>query len=140
MKNKNFLLTIGFVCITSYSFAQDAALTQKNITADNTLLKVFQTGDVALLDSIISPDFVNHTAMGDRQGIEILKTQVKDFHTNFKPIKVKLIKRLFDEEYVSDWLRFVGEAPNALIEGIEMTKYVNGKAVAHWFFPNSQKK
>ena len=131
---------MGFVFITSYSFAQDAALTQKNITADNTLLKVFETGNVALLDSIISPDFVNHTAMGDRQGIEILKTQVKGFHANFKPTKVELVKRLCDEEYVSDWIRFIGEAPNALIEGIEMTKYINGKAVEHWFFPNSQKK
>lgn len=107
-------------------------ITQKNIAADKILLKVFETGNIALLDDIISTDFVNHTAMGDLVGIENLKTMVKDFHNTFNPTKVEVIRQLFDNEYVSDWIRFIN--PSSLIEGIEMTKYKDGKAIEHWFF------
>jgi hypothetical protein len=41
---------------------------QENIVIDNKLLKVFETGNVAFLDTIISPDFINYTPKRDLYG------------------------------------------------------------------------
>ena len=111
---------------------------QRNITADKVLISVFETGDVAKLDAIIDPAFVNHIGTEDRVGLDNLKTMVQGFHARMKTVKVELKRQLSDEEYVSDWVRFIGADPNMVIEGMEVTRYANGKAVEHWFFPNRQ--
>lgn len=111
---------------------------QRNIAADNVLIRVFETGDVANLDAIIDPAFVNHIGSEDRVGLDNLKTMIQGFHTRMKSVKVELKRQLSDDEYVSDWVRFTGIDPGAVIEGMEVTRFANGKAVEHWFFPNSQ--
>ncbi|MCR9062647.1 MAG: nuclear transport factor 2 family protein [Cytophagales bacterium] len=131
------LLLINYVTTYAQESVMENTQIQKNITADKVLLKVFETGNVTLLDDIISPDFINHTASGDRVGIENLKTMVQGFHDTFKPTKIELLRQLSDDEYVADWVRFCNQS--SVIEGIEMTKFKDGRAVEHWFFPNSQK-
>ncbi len=111
---------------------------QKNINTDNELLKVFETGNVSTLDSIIAPDFVNHTGMGDRIGIDSLKAMVKSFHSHVNNLKMEVKRQWADDDYVADWIRFTGTNPTLVIEGIEVTRFSNGKAIEHWFFPNSQ--
>jgi predicted SnoaL-like aldol condensation-catalyzing enzyme len=111
---------------------------QRNLAADKVLLSVFETGDVAKLDAVIDPAFINHIGTEDRVGLDNLKTMIQGFHARMKSVKVELKRQLSDEEYVSDWVRFTGRDPGAVIEGMEVTRYANGKAVEHWFFPNSQ--
>ena len=111
---------------------------QRNLAADNVLISVFETGDVAKLDAIIDPAFANHIGAEDRIGLDNLKTMIQGFHARMKTVKVELKRQLSDEEYVSDWVRFTGADPTMVIEGMEVTRYANGKAVEHWFFPNSQ--
>lgn len=111
---------------------------QRNIAADNVLISVFETGDVAKLDAIIDPTFANHIGTEDRIGLDNLRTMIQGFHASMKTVKVELKRQLSDEEYVSDWVRFTGADPTMVIEGMEVTRYANGKAVEHWFFPNSQ--
>lgn len=131
------LISISYNIIYSQDINESKTIIQRNIAVDNVLLKVFETCDIALLDDIISPEFINHTATRDCIGIENHKTMVQRFHTTFKPQKVEVLRRLSDNEYVSDWVKFIN--PTSVIEGIEMTKYQNGKAVEHWFFPNSKR-
>ena len=133
-----FLLLISCTVLSAQDRNLQNAMIPKNIAIDNVLLKVFETGNTALLDDIISPEFINHTSMGDRVGIENLKTMVQGFHTSFKPTKVEVVRQLSDDEYVSDWIKFINS--NSVIEGIELTKYKDGKAVEHWFFLNSQRR
>ncbi|GAB3551073.1 hypothetical protein GCM10027577_31090 [Spirosoma fluminis] len=111
---------------------------KRNLASDKVLIGVFESGDVDKLDAIIDPAFVNHAATGDRTGLDSLKTGVRRFHARMKTVKVELKRQLSDDEYVSDWVRFLGANPAMVIEGMEVTRYVNGKAVEHWFFPNSQ--
>lgn len=121
MKKVSYFLLIFFIS-TSYtiSYSQDInksnTMIQKNLNADNILLKVFETCNVALLDDIISPEFINHTATGDRIGTENLKTMVQSFHSTFKPTKIEVLRQLSDGEYVSDWVKFIN--PTSVIEGI----------------------
>ena len=111
---------------------------QRNLAADKVLIGVFETGDIAKLDAAIDPAFVNHIGLEDRVGLVHLKTMIQGFHARMKSVKVELKRQLSDEEYVSDWVRFTGADPAMVIEGMEVTRYANGKAVEHWFFPNSQ--
>ena len=53
-------------------------------------------------------------------------------------IKREIKRQLADEEYVADWVHFSGSSLIVVIEGIELTRYANGKAVKHWVFLNSQ--
>jgi predicted SnoaL-like aldol condensation-catalyzing enzyme len=110
---------------------------QKNIAADNQFLKVFETGNVSLLDAIIAPQFYNHT--GNNKGVDSLKSAIKRFHKMMKTVKLDLIRQFADNEYVSDWIRYTSADAKIVIEGIEMTRYVKGKAVEHWFFPYDQR-
>lgn len=123
---------------TSGPSSTDSSQRQRNLAADKVLLNVFETGDVAKLDAVIDPAFVNHIGSEDRVGLAHLKTMIQGFHARMKSVKVELKRQLSDEEYVSDWVRFTGSDPGAVIEGMEVTRYANGKAVEHWFFPNSQ--
>ena len=144
MKAKHFftayLIFINFGFVLAQNTKEQTKLMNNNIAIDKILLKVFESGDVTPLDGIISPDFINHTAGGDdRIGIENLRTMVRGFHANFKPNKIEIVRQLVDNEYVADWVKFIGENPKMIIEGIEMTRYKDEKAIEHWFFPYSQR-
>jgi quinol monooxygenase YgiN/predicted SnoaL-like aldol condensation-catalyzing enzyme len=106
---------------------------KQNIAADNIFLKVFETGDVSKLDGIIDPEFYNHT--GNHKGLDTLKSSITSFHERMKTVKLELIRQLADDEYVFDWIRYTGSDSAMKIEGLEVTKYKNGKAIEHWFFP-----
>ena len=108
----------------------------RNMAADYTLLQIFETGDVSRLDSIIAPDFVNHSGPSDHQGLAAQKEMVQAFHQQVPDVKMVVKKRWADDDYVSDWIIYTGKT--TLIEGIELTRYANGKAVEHWFFPSSR--
>lgn len=112
--------------------------TLKNIEADKILLNVFEIGDVSQLDAIIAPDFVNHQAVGDLHGLDSLKIGVGKFHTMMGTVKLELKRRWADDEFVNDWVKFSSPDSKIVIEGMEVTRYVNGKAVEHFFFPNGQ--
>ncbi len=116
-----------------------AAETEKNQHADNEFLRALQTGDVSRLDStIISPDFINH-GVGEKVGIDSLRSSIQMFHSRLKP-KVEVPTRVMNGEYFGDWVRFTCADSTMVIEGIEMTRYSNGKAVENWFFPGGQRR
>lgn len=132
----NFILLLIMTNTICFAQVSNDQSRQKNIDADNILLSVFETGDVSKLDPIIAPDFINH-AGAEKIGLDSLKTMVKGFHARMKNVKVEVVRQLADNEYVADWVRFIGHN-NMVIEGIEMTRYSNGKAKEHWFFPGGQ--
>tara|TARA_R110000796_G_scaffold183498_2_gene299945 strand:+ start:15235 stop:15654 length:420 start_codon:yes stop_codon:yes gene_type:complete len=127
------------VCMLFVSFNKAEAQEQLNIKADNILMKVFETGDVVMLDAIIATDFVNH-AENDKVGLDSLKQMVKGFHSNVKNLKMEIVTQMANDNYVCDWVRFTGNNPEMVIEGMEVTRYANGLAQEHWFFPKNQNR
>jgi len=111
---------------------------QQNIDADNVLLKAFETGDVSQLDLVIDPEFLNHA--GEKKGVDSLKMMIRGFHARMNNLKLELKRQLADDEYVFDWVRFINSGPDIIIEGMEVTRYANGKAIEHWFFPGGQSR
>jgi predicted SnoaL-like aldol condensation-catalyzing enzyme len=128
------LLLFSGCCTTN-----DRRAERTNMPADDLLLKAFETGDVTQLDNIIAPDFINH-AGGDQTGAGNLKTMIRGFHNMMGPVEMKILKRWVDGDDICDWVRFSGGSPWQVIEGMEVTRYENGKAAEHWFFPGSQNK
>ena len=141
---KKLLISISFfllfaICINK-SYAQvetNQQQRQKNIEADNILLNAFSTGDVTKLDAVIAADFLNHAGT-DKVGLDSLKAMIRGFHQRVPNVKMEVIRQFADEGYVSDWVRFSG-SNGTVIEGMEVTRYANGKAIEHWFFVNNQR-
>ncbi|WP_156166654.1 nuclear transport factor 2 family protein [Pedobacter sp. BMA] len=140
-----FACTLIVTCLSvSRGFAQarskdvSVSETRKNKKADDEFLRALQTGDVSNLNDVAAPDFVNH-GVGNKIGPDSLKSSIRSFHSRFKPSKVEVVSRTTDGEYFGNWVSFIGSNPKMIIDGIEMTRYSNGKAIEHWFFPNNQR-
>jgi len=132
---------------TKVASAANSSQAQKNIKADETIMDAFKTGDASKLDSVISPDFVDHTDMGDHKGIDSLKSMLNMIHSQFKDMKIETKRQWADDDYVVDWVRYTGTNPTAMmgmpagpydIKGIEVSRFSDGKAIEHWFFYDAQ--
>jgi hypothetical protein len=134
------LTSLGSHYVSAQTVAKKISIAEakKNQLADDEFLRALQTGDVSKLGDIADAGFINH-GVGEKIGPDSLKASIKMFHSRFKP-KVEVISRTTDGEYFGNWVRFIGANPGVAIEGIEMTKYANGKALEHWFFPNNQRR
>jgi predicted ester cyclase len=132
---------------TKLAAANSSSQAQKNMEASDAISKAFETGNANMLDSLISSDFVDHTDMGDKKGIDSLKTMLNMMHAQFKDMKMERKKQWADDDYVAEWVRYTGTNPTAMmgmpagpydIKGMELSRFSNGKAVEHWFFYDSQ--
>ncbi len=119
---------------------------QKNLAASNAIMQAFETGDASKLDSVVAPDFLDHTDRGDMKGIDSLKAAVAFVHANFKDMKTEKIHEVADGDYVYVWSRYTGTSDGTMgmpvgpysMTAIELSKYKDGKAVEHWNFMEAQ--
>ena len=132
---------------TKVASANMSSQAQKNIEVDNMISDAFKTGDAGKLDSLVSPDFIDHTDMGDKKGVDSLKSMLAMMHSQFKDMKMETKRQWADDDYVVDWVRYTGTNPTAMmgmpagpydIKGMEVARFSNGKAVEHWFFYDGQ--
>ncbi|TDQ31197.1 hypothetical protein CLV82_1902 [Zeaxanthinibacter enoshimensis] len=100
---------------------------QVNMKADTVLMGVFKTGDVDKLDRIIADDILNHSR-GGQVGLDNLKLLINGFHLNMKNPKMEVIRKMANDDYVSDSVRFIGGNPTVVIESIEVTRSYDGLA------------
>jgi predicted SnoaL-like aldol condensation-catalyzing enzyme len=152
MKKIPFIFCAGLVCFcyscnNSPMAGSGAANSQaqKNLEANHTVVKAFETGDVSGLDSVISADFVDHTDQGDKKGVDSLKAMVNMMHNNFKDMKMETVKELTDSNYVMAWMHYTGTGDGVMMPAgpfdmdiIETTRFQDGKAVEHWAFGEMQ--
>lgn len=147
---KNIFITAGLFCFLVSCNTDKTSVTaetgnntmaQKNLKADQAIGKVFETGDVSGLDSLVAPDFMDHTDRGDVKGVDSMKAMVKMIHTTNKDMKMETIKTMADDEYVFSWMHFKGSHDGSMMpagpydmKSIELVKYKDGKAVEHWTF------
>jgi predicted SnoaL-like aldol condensation-catalyzing enzyme len=144
----------GFLCILTSCNSNTGAASdnknneqeQKNIAANDVVTKAFQTGDVSGIDSAVSDDFLDHTDRGDKKGRDSLKAAVKWVHSNMKDMKMEKLHEMADDEYVFSWMRYTGTSDGSMgmpkgpydMDGMEVSKYKDGKAVEHWGFMEMQ--
>ena len=123
----------------------DAA--KRNLEVSHIINEAFRTGDISKLDSVVSPEYVDHTDRGDMKGIDSLKAAVKWIQENMKDMKMELRREWADNEYVSSWMRFTGNNTTAMPgfpagpydwNTIELSRYEEGKLIEHWGFMDIQ--
>ena len=150
---KTFMLAgIALICLSAcnnepktVSSTDDE--TKRNIELSQIVNEAFRTGDASKIDSVVSPDYIDHTDRGDMKGPDSLKAGIKWIHENMKNMKMELRRQWADKEYVSSWMRFTGNNEMAMPglpagpydwNTIELTRYKDGKLVEHWGFMEIQ--
>ena len=139
-----FVATICFLTACNEKAAtssgtSDAA--RKNLDAFHAVDNAFQTGDLSRIDSVVSSDFVDHTPKGDkgRDSLKTMITMMKKAGT----MKSETKKEFADDEYVMAWMRWTGTSDGSIpdlpagpfeMDGIEVVRFKDGKAVEHWAF------
>lgn len=138
----------GMLCIFTSCNNNDSATgkgsgtREKNLAASEVVDRAFRTGDVSKLDSVIAPDFVDHSDRGDVKGTDSLKTMVKFIHENMKDMKTEKLHELADDDYVFSWMHWTGTSngaggsPNGPYDmhAMEVSKFKDGKIVEHWTY------
>jgi len=149
MKNL-FIAALAAFCFSSCNdgavSADNNDARQKNIAANDVVIKAFETGDVSGIDSVIAPDFIDHTDMGDKKGPDSLKAMISMVRNHFKDMKMEKVREVADDEYVFSWMRYSGTGDGTMgmpkgpynMNSIEVSKFKDGKAVEHWAFVNAQ--
>jgi predicted SnoaL-like aldol condensation-catalyzing enzyme len=115
---------------------------EKNLAASDIIDQAFRTGDISKVDSVIAPDFIDHTDRGDFKGTDSLKAMVKFVHENMKDMKTEKIKELADDDYVFSWMRWKGTSKGVPgmpdgpydMQAMEVAKFKDGKIIEHWTF------
>jgi predicted SnoaL-like aldol condensation-catalyzing enzyme len=119
---------------------------QKNLAANDVIMKAFQTGDVIGIDSVVSDDFIDHTDRGDMKGRDSLKAMITFMHANMKDMKMEKVREVADEDFIYSWMRYTGTSDGTMgmpmgpydMQAVELSKYKDGKAVEHWAFMEMQ--
>lgn len=149
MKKKNILsvfATFLFFCIScknsstaSYNVKENS-LAQKNLDAWHVVRMAFANGTPNAIDTVIADDYIDHKSSGDVVGRDSVKANITRTHSNFKDLKMELIKELADNDFGFFWMHFAGSsigtptvpAGSSDMHTIEVVKFQNGKAAEHW--------
>ena len=119
----------------------DNSVAEKNKASFRVVVDAFQTGDISKIDSVVAPDFVDHTERGDL-GRDSLKTMIQTMHQQMGGMKSEVVKEMADDEYVFGLIRYTGTSKGEMgmppgpfdFKGLEVVRYKDGKAVEHWAY------
>jgi steroid delta-isomerase-like uncharacterized protein len=150
---------IGVIAVTGFFCACNCS--NKNMT-DNAAAKnmavqrlfydeVYNKHNTAMIDSIVAPDYVEHCIepgySPDRAG---LKKSFDDFAKAMPDMHCQVNFMFADSNYVSVQYTFTGTNTGAMmgmpptgkkvnIDGVDIIRYRNGKAVGHWGYNEEMK-
>lgn len=151
MKKLLFILIAATICFLT-ACNEKAATTEgmsdaarKNLDAFHAVDSAFQSGDLSRIDSVVASDFVDHTPEGDkgRDSLKAMITMMKNAGT----MKSETKKEFADDEYVMAWMRWTGTSNGSIpnmpagpyeMNGVEVVRFKDGKAVEHWAFMDAR--
>ena len=105
--------------VSAESTSMNAAA-EKNLASFNMIADAFSTGDTSKIDSLVSPEFVDHTERGNL-GRDSLKATIAMVQKMMPGMKSEPIKQLADSEYVFALRRYSG--PDGLPMGMAPGPY-----------------
>jgi predicted SnoaL-like aldol condensation-catalyzing enzyme len=122
----------------------DQSMAQKNLDAVHTVNKAFETGDVSHISEVVTPDFIDHTDMGDKIGPDSLKAAITMMHKGSSDMKMETIKEVADNDYVFEMMRYHGTSDGSMgmpkgpfdMHAVEVIRFKDGKGAEHWSFVN----
>jgi len=120
---------------------------ERNKANNRLIMKAIETGDAAVIDSLIASDAVDHSGpdMKEIKGGDSIKSMLKNMHNSFTDMKTDIISDAADGDYVFALSRMTGTTnanpgmgmlPNTKMDmtGVDVVKFKDGKAVEHWSY------
>ncbi len=143
-------LALGCYFISSCGGKNESSLsaaTQKNLAANDSINKAFETKDFSRIGDFIAADAVDHSGEhGDIKGIDSLKAEFEKYVSEVSDEKIDVHKTLADDDYVMSWAHHSGTyAKDGMdhkagdhfdIDAVEVSRFKDGKATEHWIFIN----
>src|SRR6476620_6340065 len=98
MKKLAFYICAGLTCFliscndTAKVAGEHSESTQaeKNLQANDVVMKAFSTGDVSGIDSVVAENFVGHSEQGDN-GRDSLKSMITSMKADYSDMKMEKI-------------------------------------------------
>lgn len=147
MFRAHFALTMLFALLFSAALpaparAQDATDTEAVATSYvEAMNAVFASGDVAALDAVVSPDYVNHTPSPTRDGgvsspdLAGLKSSFEAVHAVFPDATVTVVEAIVEGDNAALLVNFDGMGgPDTDSDGVIILKIADGLVVESWNF------
>ena len=78
---------------------------EKNLAAVHLINQAFRTGDTSKINTIVSPNFIDHTDRGDL-GRDSLKLMIIEMYKTTKEMKTEVIKEFADKDWVFALMRY----------------------------------
>ena len=136
-----FLLTGCNNAGTTTESKETKTMADQNLAAFRTVVEAFEKGDISKIDSVVAPDFIDHTDQGDK-GRDSLKAMIQTMHTQMPDMKSEAVRELADDDYVFGLLRYTGTSDGKMgmpagpfdFKTLEVVKFKDGKAVEHWAY------
>lgn len=138
---------LGFVsCTECDETAKKAAeVATKNKAACQKSVDAMNTGNLALLDSVFDPSFVEHTPdpMIEEKGIAGLKKSYEMMRSAYPDVKIEVVNTAAEGDMVFMHQTFIGTNTGPMgpmpptgkavkADGVDVFKLKDGKIVEHW--------
>lgn len=106
--------------------------------------EIFASGKVDALDELVDPGFVEHNpAPGQGPGLQGLKDWIRDYRNAFSEARYEIgdeiiegdrmaIRSTFSGRHTGDFLGVPATNKRFSIDGIDIVRVRNGRAVEHW--------
>jgi ketosteroid isomerase-like protein len=118
----------------------------ENLAKNRKVYKAIETGDAAVLDSLISSDAVDHQGPNGTEikGTDSVKHMLADIHNHLKDGKFEVIADATNGDYIFTLARVSGTTADSSWgmpagtkmdeKGVDVVKIKDGKMVEHWGF------
>ena len=149
---KKLILAAAVLCFfasckdSTTTSTTDNSQNKKNLENNKKVIKAIETGDAAVIDSLIASDAVDHqTPTGmDLKGPDSVRHMLKDMHNHMKDLKFDIIADAANGDYIFTLSKFKGTCTDASMgmpagtkmdmTGVDVVKVKDGKMVEHWGF------
>jgi steroid delta-isomerase-like uncharacterized protein len=118
----------------------------KNLENNRKVMKAIETGDAAVIDSLIASDAVDHSGPNgmDIKGTDSVRHMLIDMHNHVKDMKMDITSAAANGNYIFTLSRFSGTMLDANMgmpagmkmdmTGVDVVKVKDGKMTDHWSF------
>ena len=119
---------------------------EKNLENNRKVYKAIETGDAAVIDSLITSDAVDHQGPNgmDIKGKDSVRHMLTDMHNHVKDFKLEIIADAANGDYIFAMAHISGTMSDASMgmpagskmdeKGVDVIKLKDGKMVEHWGF------
>jgi len=104
MKRLTYLFVVGIVALLTGHIGPSMLVAQDALAASETVVQrlydeVFAAGDLAVLDEIADPAFVDHRSP-DANGVETLRARAADLHNGWRVLEVDVEHMVVTDDLV----------------------------------------